>query len=249
MAQADLPELEQRLLLDAAFYEELTFVEDELIDEYLRAELSPSDRESFESHFMSAPERREKLRFARALEKHIRASEAAQPLKNFAEGPNKTRTFFSLPSFQNPILSYALVAAVLLLVAAISWMVWKNSRTAAPSGEVLAVTLTPGVIRGDDQAVKEIIIPARVATVLLQLQIESANQYPRYRADLYAADGGKTFEAHDLIPAPTGTNVAVNMQVAARVLAKGDYYIKLSGLTPDNQYESVGRYAFRVMTN
>src|SRR5687767_4207781 len=69
----ELAQFEGRLLTSDAVYEELVIIEDELIDEYLRKELSPSERESFESHFLAAPEHQEKLRFAQTFTKYVAA--------------------------------------------------------------------------------------------------------------------------------------------------------------------------------
>lgn len=65
----ELAPLEERLLTDSPFYEELLIVEDELIDEYLNDELSQAERENFETHFLAPPERRQKVGFARTLKK------------------------------------------------------------------------------------------------------------------------------------------------------------------------------------
>jgi len=259
IAQEDLPNLEQQLLVDTEFYEELSIVEDELIDEYIRAELSTLDRQSFETHFMSTTERREKLRFARALKKHVEVLTRADLHEDFSaqepagrpegvEPPLKKRSFFSFLPFQNPIVSYALSAAILLVVGAASWVAWKNSRP-SPTGEVLAVTLTAGLTRDVSDETKKILISERVSQVNLQLLVSDPNRYPRYRAELYEARGGMKFEANDLIATQTGTIGVVTLPVAAQLLAVGDYYVKLSGLTPANEYEDLERYSFQVVRN
>lgn len=260
IAQADLPDLEQQLLVDAAFYEELSIVEDELIDEYIHGELPTSDRESFDSHFMSAPERREKLRFARALKKHVSAFETEQPYDDqaseaasdraasIAEPPPKKSPFFSFLPFQSPVVSYALAAAILLMFVGVAWVVFRNVNP-RPSGEVMAVTLTPGLTREVNEEFKKISISQNVGRVDLKLQIPGTDSYSRYRAELHEARGGKKFEANDLIASQTGITGVVTLPVAAQLLTNGDYYVKLSGLTPANEYEDVERYSFRVVRN
>src|SRR5262245_20740400 len=63
--------LEERLITDAEFYEELLIVEDELIDEYIADRLSADERAAFESYFMNSPERQEQFRIANALRSYI----------------------------------------------------------------------------------------------------------------------------------------------------------------------------------
>src|ERR1700682_2490180 len=75
----DSSKVEERLLTDGEFYQELLIVEEELIDRYLSGELSESERESFEPHFLLPPERQQKLRFARSLKKYVSFAGTAQP--------------------------------------------------------------------------------------------------------------------------------------------------------------------------
>ena len=64
-------QLEERLMTQDDSFEQLQVLEDELIDEYLKNTLSEEDREHFEKHFLSTPERREKLKFAEAFRSYV----------------------------------------------------------------------------------------------------------------------------------------------------------------------------------
>jgi CHAT domain-containing protein len=115
--ESELRLIEERFLSDDLFFQELSMAEEELIDEYLSDELDKRERERFEKHFLSTPERRQQLRFARAL--HRRASEGAR-----VEGaavmsrtlPPPRRPFYASP--------WAAVAAVVILLAA-GFAVWR----------------------------------------------------------------------------------------------------------------------------
>jgi hypothetical protein len=69
--EAESAELDEQLVSDADFYEELLIAEEELIDQYLAGELIPEERQSFESHFLLTPERHEKLRFGRSFHNYL----------------------------------------------------------------------------------------------------------------------------------------------------------------------------------
>ena len=71
MVEADLSQVEERLMSESDLYAELLIFEDELIDQYVRGQMSESDRASFEDHFLQSPEHRQKLRFARAFTKYV----------------------------------------------------------------------------------------------------------------------------------------------------------------------------------
>jgi hypothetical protein len=62
-------EVEDRYLSNAGVFDELVVAEDELIDDYVRGELSLSNRELFERNFLCSVARRERVKSARALMK------------------------------------------------------------------------------------------------------------------------------------------------------------------------------------
>ena len=59
--------VEARYFADDAFHEQVLAAEEELIDSYLRGELSTNQRAHFEGWFLRIGDRLEKLEFARAL--------------------------------------------------------------------------------------------------------------------------------------------------------------------------------------
>ena len=71
LAEPQQQALEKRLLSDNKFLEELEIVEDELIDEYWRGELDAQQTIQFQSVFLAASERRNKLRFGRIFMDHV----------------------------------------------------------------------------------------------------------------------------------------------------------------------------------
>jgi hypothetical protein len=259
MAEADLSDLEERLLVDAEFYEELSIVEEELIEEYLRSELLVADRQSFETHFMAAPERREKLRFARALNKHVNAIEASHPHEDaaaesplelateVAKPPPKQRRFFSFLPFQSPIVSYALAAAILLVVAGISWVAWKNWNPTG-TGKVLAVELAPALTTRDvgDAEIKKFAIPPDTETVRLQLDLPK-DEYLFYEAALLDSNLRTLATNKNLKAQSANGRSSVFIDEIASSLPPGDYRIRLSGRTVDGGAESVAGYSFRVV--
>src|ERR1044072_1838145 len=70
--------VEQRLLTEPDFLEELLAGEEELIDDYVGNELSDDERLKFERHFLCTKERRQQLSFARALSRYVSESEAKE---------------------------------------------------------------------------------------------------------------------------------------------------------------------------
>lgn len=68
----ELPEeeqsrLEERYFSDDDCFEQLVAVEDDLIDDYVRGQLSARQRKLFEKNFLTTPQRRQRLEFAKSL--------------------------------------------------------------------------------------------------------------------------------------------------------------------------------------
>ena len=250
---AELPQLEERLLNDGEFYEELLIVEDELVDDYLTGELSASERVEFERFFLSTPERIHKVRFGRALKKYVTVSPALESsgiidgpdsefADRFARKPKRSWwPFFRL----DPVLAYSLAAIVTLAAIGISWWVIKGRFAATPQGTVFAVALNPGGTRDDQATPQRFAIPPGTGTVRLRLQLMK-NEYQSYAAVLNDLNGVVILRRDNLkIEADNGPP-AVVVDIASGSLPPDDYLLKLSGITADGSSEGVGSYYFRL---
>jgi hypothetical protein len=247
-------QFEERLLTSDEVYEELVIVEDELVDQYLREELPASDRESFESHFIAAPEHQAKLRFARTFRKYV-ATEGPKyevaaderiaevpPMQAIRPAP---RWLGFLP-IRSPIYGYAMTAAVVLVAVGISWIVWRNLNSGPRDpGRVLSVVLTPGLSRGDAEGGNRLTVPADTGTVRLQLLMPE-NRHESYEAALVNAEGRTLTTSRNLPKELVNGQPGVVLDVAASVMPAGDYRVKLNGVNPDGNSESVASYSFRI---
>jgi CHAT domain-containing protein len=70
LPQKRAEQLEARLLKDDDLVEQLSLLEDELIEDYARNALSAGDRKHFERYFLTNPRRRRKLMLVRGLRKY-----------------------------------------------------------------------------------------------------------------------------------------------------------------------------------
>jgi hypothetical protein len=268
----DLPSFEERIVTDSQFYEELVIAEDELIDQYLSGELSESERERFENHFLLEPERQRKFVFGRVFNRLLDTAELApdaaplsedvsEEIPDVPKPPPKLehdilprpvpspRPWYAafLPS-QNPILSYSLAAALVLVVGTVSWIALKNWRSAGPQnpGKVLAVTLTPGLTRSEVNDIKRISVGPDVGTLRLRLQL-TRDDYPNYRAALLSDDRSEVWTGDHLPVLNDGGIKFISADIPARLLTAGDYQIKLAGQTGNGSLESLASYSLRVV--
>lgn len=79
--------IEQRLLRDRRYFNELQRLEEALTDEYARGEMGPTQREQFELYFLNSPERLENLEFSEAFGRY----RAAQREKDLILTPQLDR--------------------------------------------------------------------------------------------------------------------------------------------------------------
>jgi hypothetical protein len=248
--------IEMSLMSSEALYQEVQIVEDELTDQYLANELPEADRQSYESHFLAAPERHQKLRFARALKRYVgQAGESSlQDARALSvqtdERPVRLTTkkgwLFSLLPLQNPIPRYALAAAALIVVIGIGWVAF-NAFGPAPrtSGKVFLVNLSPGLSRDSGQTIS-FAIPADTDSIQLKLDLPSGD-YPAYRAELLTVELSSLLVEEGLRPEATAGNKTINFVIPAGFLKRNDYRVKVSGRTGDGNYEDVASYVFRVV--
>jgi len=124
--EEQLAPIEERLLVDDDFFEELQLVKDDLIDEYVKDELTANDRQHFEQHFLTTSERREHVRHAQSLarcaHKSLQKAKQSSEKKDLKDS-NRTRPFFLwtwLP--QTPSLRFV---TILILVAGVGSLVWR----------------------------------------------------------------------------------------------------------------------------
>lgn len=117
--KAEMRRIEKKILLDDDFVEKLSVAEDQLIDEYLDGSLADSEQKSFNQFFLTAPERKEKLRLIRDLRKYAANSET----QTVGQFPKEKSGFFDWRKLIN-LPSFRLAAAALLVLVA-GFVVWR----------------------------------------------------------------------------------------------------------------------------
>jgi CHAT domain-containing protein len=112
--------IEERLLTDDDYFEELEIVKGELIDQYVGGALTNAERERFEQHFLTTSDRHRHVRLAQGLKEY--AATAAEK-KRTREEPVRVRPRLSWArAFSASPLA---VAATLLVVAGLAFGTWR----------------------------------------------------------------------------------------------------------------------------
>jgi anti-sigma factor RsiW len=165
--------LEQRLMTESEAFEELHRIEEELIDDYLEGGLSGRDRERFENFFLAAPERKQKLSFAKSLKRYLAAhkSEAGRQ----GHESNSRHAFLPL---RNRALKWAFAASLLFMVAGGSWSVLQISSLRT------ALDLERTETRASQERLKSAQIQNRDLTVSLENEQSRVRQMEQQVAEL-----------------------------------------------------------------
>lgn len=256
--EEELTAVDERLVTDPEFYDELLIVESELIDQYLSNELSAAERASFESHFLISRERQQQLSFARSFHNYIlenapeldsepSVAEVPERSPDVPKPPPKPAPqpwyHFFLP-VRNPTVAYALMLGVLLVVAGITWWRLKDRSPEGP-GVTYAVSLVPGTTRGVEDGSKKISIPPGTGTVELKAQLLREN-YDSYRAICLDENGAEVMRSDNLQPKTESGIRYVSVGIRAGLLPPGNYSLRISGRESDGRFEDLPVYRFQI---
>ncbi len=126
--------IEERYFSDPGFLDLVLAIEDDLVDAYVRHELSPRDREQFENYFLANPDRRERVGVAAALLSQLEASGLYSPAPAIAT-PLLKRSFLSFLRREGFVMRLAFAAVLLVTVVGGLWLFIENRRLRAELGQ------------------------------------------------------------------------------------------------------------------
>ncbi|HEX8559161.1 MAG TPA: hypothetical protein VF668_13740 [Pyrinomonadaceae bacterium] len=222
--------VEERLMTEEDFLEEVAAAEGELIDDYVAGRLSGDERARFEGHFLSTDARRRQLKFTQTLSRYANAPAAALAAPASARGA-AARTFGErLRGFWGgltPALRAGVALAALAVIVCALWL----ARPAAPQ-RFVALTLAVGAgDRAEGVRAPGVRLPLGADALKLTLTLpEGAAPAARYRAELQG-ERGRAEEVEVV-----GQDArAVTVVVPESRLARGRYFLRLSDAGGDGR--------------
>lgn len=118
-------------------------------------------------------------------------------------------------------------------------------RNEASTQDNVVFDVNPGATRGG--AGNTVRVSKSVKSIMLRLGLDAGSLREEYRAVIETAEG-RPVKSLDFRVA-SGSHDRVNLPVlSARELPPGDYVITLSGKQPDNSFDRVASYSFRVVS-
>ncbi|MEN3330927.1 MAG: hypothetical protein V7641_292 [Blastocatellia bacterium] len=110
-------QIEERYFDDDAFFQEMLILEEELIDSYVNGELSGEQVERFEKHYLTTPERRSQVEFAKSLAASLSSVKINRALKEpHSQVSSDPSTLITASSRQRHPLTWGFIAGLVVVV-------------------------------------------------------------------------------------------------------------------------------------
>lgn len=249
--------LEERILMDSDFAELAGVIEDEVIEDYLQGVLDLEDRDAVEKHFLRPPERQEKLRIARLVNRSLESSTRSDFSADAGATPRHQKSKDISPALWRPsIRLWAELTACALLVISLTYAFKAHQQvqtTQVQNGQQLAAehdrslqierqmedlrkvaqpstvmfSLLQPGIRRGDSPVPTVQIGSGTQRIHLQIALPSAPPGP-VDLRLESAAGKRIWTAYGLAPVRDGESAILILDVPAQGIEPGDYQVVIN---------------------
>jgi len=255
----DQEQLEQRVITNPDYKEEVLITEEELLEEFVNGTLSLRERESFTRMYSSSPAQRRKIKIAQALNSY--AAEHSPVVQPMAQR-SWAKSLFELFSTKNRFHQLSLAALILVLVAGGSILVYWlmsherradydallrlnqfGSELLQPDGSVVSVSLPPLSFRGTGEP-RNISLTKQTRTV--QLRLDPSGGAYSFRAILKRSDGSEVFTLEDLRARQIDQHSILVLQIPAQMLTPQVYQLEIFEKRADATSESPSTFPLNV---
>ena len=249
--------IESQFLTDSEAREKVLVVEQELIEDYLEDSLSGKDREQFLLRYGQTAAQLQQLRITKAIKDWaLRENAMVQtPVASSIWSRLRARQWLK-PVFVIPIT----VTAIIAIVVGGIWLNTRMKRAAfdrelaqlnSPASlreipeQMFSFNLSPVVVRSTES---EIVIKrpaAATAIVELHLPWIQKERYPTYHAEIRRVGSDESYAIPNL-QAENNGRYEIRLRFPARVLSRGQYQVRLSGIDNGGAGGTSEEYAFTV---
>jgi hypothetical protein len=240
LPEEDLEQFEDECFSQESWSEQINLVEGDLIDDYLRDELTPEHRRRFEQNYLTTAARRERVGLAAALLRHVDKAQA-KPLPVPPLEPTWTerlRAFWSRQTWQLQAATALVLAA---LIVGVLWLAFVRAR--APQTFATLTLNISAASRGANEPARKVTLPPGTDALKISLSLpEPSATAARYRVELMNERG-------EIKPVEISGQDAqsVSVVIPASQLPQGRYALKLYTSASGGAEQRVnGNYLFAV---
>jgi hypothetical protein len=243
LPEGELEQFENECFDQETWPEQINLVEEDLIDDYLHAELPPQQSQHFEQNYLTTPARLERVRLAAALIRHADTQKAATDPALYVQAPSSglswTRRLQAFWSGQPWPLSAAVALALIAIVGGVWWLF--SPRHPVP-GTFATLTLNASATnRSEGAKTARVRLAPDVEALKISLTLpEPAPPQPtRYRVELDNNEGATWPLAIAGQDAQT-----VYVTIPAQRLARGRYALNLLTLDANGVEQPINAIYF-----
>jgi uncharacterized membrane protein YciS (DUF1049 family) len=109
---------------------------------------------------------------------------------------------------------------------------------------VVSFVLAPSIIRDQGPGMKKLSLPPGARLLKLLLELKGEVEYKSYQVMLLTAEGSERWGRDKLRAQRTGSGRSIDLSLPARILAPGDYELRLKGYASDGTLEETGDYYY-----
>ena len=173
LSEEEQVKIENRAFADDEYLGAMEAAEADLIDGYVCGDLSASDRRDFERRFLTSPQRRNKMEFAKALARLVQEPKPSRPA--VLRRASAWQTLVDLVGGWKPVLQCAAALAVVICVGGPALLIVQN---AAMRSRVAALDARSRESERREQDLREQLREeqAHAGGLAAQLQNQSASQ-------------------------------------------------------------------------
>ncbi len=223
--------VEQRLLLDDGFFQELEIIKAELVDEYVSKQLTAKESEWFERNFLASPEGKKQLAFGKTFKRYVSSHSAPKEKSSWTE---RVGNFWNN---QTNLLKAAAAFAGVVLVVGLLWT-W---RPTSPQTYATTTLTSSSTNRADN--VEERTIQLKEDALRATLTLPSpATSGMNYRANLLNKD-----QVEESVEIARSDAESVTVEIPAKLLPPGRYVIQLYAIDSGGRPQRIpGNFHFTV---
>lgn len=244
LPEEDSKRFEEECFAQESWPDQISLVEDDLIDGYLRGDLTPEQRRRFEQNYLTTPARLERVRAAAVLIRHVdeyKTGDLPTVVPPTPQGwSGRLRAFWGGQGLA-PRLAAALV--VLAVVFGGLWLLLSDRGSPRSVATLILRSSLNNRLEGPQAG--RVNLTAGVDALRITLMLpDGAAQAARYRVELESlesVDGRKIN-----VEAERQDAQSVWVEISTARLEQGRYAVKLTADKPDGTTQRVGNYFFIV---
>jgi hypothetical protein len=241
MPEEELERFEDECFAEAEWPAQIELVEENLIDDYLRGELTAKQRQLFEQNYLTTESRQERVTIAAALLRHIDERNAALQTTVPEPAPTWADRFRAFWRSQTPAFRAAGAAALITVVAIAGW--YLINQVTAPRS-FASVTLINSIDnRAEGTRVGRVALTPDVGALKVSLTLPQVSPPAKgYKVEL-ESERGETVPVE--VTGHDGQSVFA--VIPAAKLSRGRYALRLSAIQADDSVQRIpGSYLFTV---